>query len=205
MYRFDVINHFIKKYNFKNYLEIGVFNGECIEAVDILHKDGIDPGAEGVVHPKVNYPITSDEFFELIKDHSEIKYDIVFIDGLHHSTQVIKDITNSLKHSIDGGVIVMHDCNPPTKAHAQLPRNEQREWNGDTYKAFLQSRIDNPQHKHFVVDDDWGVGVILKNQRDFYKGENELQQGIYSWDYFNTNRVKLLNLTPPDEFKESYK
>ena len=205
MYRFDIINHFIKKYNFKNYLEIGVFNGECIEAVDILHKDGIDPGAEGVVHPKVNYPITSDEFFELVKDHPEIQYDIVFIDGLHHSVQVIKDITNSLKHSINNGVIAMHDCNPPTKLHAQVPRNGQREWNGDTYKAFLQSRIDNPQHKHFVVDDDWGVGVILKNQGDFNIDKNELQQGIDSWDYFNTNRVKLLNLISPDEFKESYK
>ena len=204
MYRFDIINHFIKKYNFKNYLEIGVFNGECIEAIDIFHKDGVDPGVEGVVHPKVNYPITSDEFFELIKDE-DIKYDIVFIDGLHHSDQVIKDITNSLKHSMDSGVIAMHDCNPPTKAHAQVPRNSQREWNGDTYKAFLQSRMDNPQHKHFVVDDDWGVGVILKNQTDVLISKKDLEKGIDSWDYFNTNRVKLLNLIQPDEFKESYK
>ena len=163
MYRFDIINHFIKKYNFKNYLEIGVFNGECIEAIDIFHKDGVDPGVEGVVHPKVNYPITSDEFFELIKDE-DIKYDIVFIDGLHHSDQVIKDITNSLKHSMD-----------------------------------------NPQHKHFVVDDDWGVGVILKNQTDVLISKKDLEKGIDSWDYFNTNRVKLLNLIQPDEFKESYK
>lgn len=204
MYRFDIINHFITKYNFVNYLEIGVFNGECIEAVIAEHKDGVDPGNEGVVHPKVNYPITSDEFFDLIKGH-DIQYDIIFIDGLHHSEQVIKDITNSLIHSIDKGVIVMHDCNPPTKAHAQVPRNGQREWNGDTYKAFLQSRIDNPQHKHFVVNDDWGVGVILKSQGDFPIDKDELQQGIDSWDYFNQNRDKLLNLITPDEFKESYK
>jgi hypothetical protein len=204
MHRSEIINHFIIKYNFINYLEIGVFHGNCITKVIAQHKDGVDPGAEGVVHPKVNYPITSDEFFELIKGH-DIKYDIVFIDGLHHSDQVIKDITNSLKHTTDNGVIAMHDCNPPSKAHAQVPRNGQREWNGDTYKAFLQSRIDNPQHKHFVVDDDWGVGVILKNQEDFNIDKNELQQGIDSWDYFNTNRVKLLNLIPPDEFKESYK
>lgn len=205
MYRFDIINHFIKKHNFINYLEIGVFHGECIEAIDISHKDGVDPGSEGVVHPKVNYPITSDEFFQLIEKHPEIKYDIVFIDGLHHSVQVIKDITNSLKHSIDSGVVAMHDCNPPTKSHAQVPRNGQCEWNGDTYKAFLQSRIENPQHKHFVIDDDWGVGVILKNQRDFSINKNELQQGIDSWDYFNTHKIKLLNLISPDEFKESYK
>ena len=205
MHRSEIINHFITKYNFVNYLEIGVFNGDCITKVIAQHKDGVDPGAEGVVHPKVNYPVTSDEFFELIKDHPEIQYDIVFIDGLHHSVQVIKDITNSLKHSIDNGVIAMHDCNPPTKAHAQVPRNSQREWNGDTYKSFLQSRIDNPQHKHFVVDGDWGVGVILKNQGDFNIDKNELQQGIDSWEYFNTNRTKLLTLISPDEFKESYK
>lgn len=204
MHRSEIINHFITKYNFINYLEIGVFHGDCITKVIAQHKDGVDPGAEGIVHPEVNYPITSDEFFELIKDH-DIKYDIVFIDGLHHSDQVIKDITNSLKHTTDNGVIAMHDCNPPSKAHAQVPRNGQREWNGDTYKAFLQSRIDNPQHKHFVVDDDWGVGVVLKNQGDFSIDKNELQQGIDSWDYFNTNRVKLLNLISPDEFKESYK
>jgi len=204
MYRFDIINHFISKYNFINYLEIGVFNGECIEAVIAEHKDGVDPGSEGVVHPKVNYPITSDEFFDLIKDH-DVKYDIIFIDGLHHSDQVIKDITNSLKHTTDNGVIVMHDCNPPTQAHAQVPRNGQREWNGDTYKAFLQSRINNPQHEHFVVNDDWGVGVILKNQSDFPITKEDLQEGIDSWDYFDQNRKKLLNLITPDEFKESYK
>jgi len=204
MYRFDIINHFVKKYNFKNYLEIGVFNGECIEAVIAKHKDGVDPGSEGVVHPKVNYPITSDEFFDLIKDHN-IKYDIIFIDGLHHSDQVIKDITNSLKHTTDNGVIVMHDCNPPTQSHAQVPRNGQREWNGDTYKAFLQSRINNNEHEHFVVNDDWGVGVILKNQSDFPITKENLQEGIDSWDYFDQNRKKLLNLITPDEFKESYK
>ena len=204
MYRFDIINHFITKYNFVNYLEIGVFNGECIEAVIAEHKDGVDPGSEGVVHPKVNYPITSDEFFDLIKDH-DVKYDIIFIDGLHHSDQVIKDITNSLKHTTDNGVIVMHDCNPPTQAHAQVPRNGQNEWNGDTYKALLQSRINNPQHEHFVVDDDWGVGVILKNQSDFPITKENLQEGIDSWDYFDQNRKKLLNLITPDEFKESYK
>jgi len=204
MYRFDIINHFISKYNFINYLEIGVFNGECIEAVIAEHKDGVDPGSEGVVHPKVNYPITSDEFFDLIKDH-DVKYDIIFIDGLHHSDQVIKDITNSLKHTTDNGVIVMHDCNPPTQAHAQVPRNGQNEWNGDTYKALLQSRINNPQHEHFVVNDDWGVGVILKNQSDFPITKEDLQEGIDSWDYFDQNRKKLLNLITPDEFKESYK
>lgn len=204
MQRFDIINHFIEKHNFTNYLEIGVFDGSCIKNIKATHIDGVDPGHEGIVHPMVNYPLTSDGFFELIKNNPEIKYDIIFIDGLHESDQVDRDILNSLKHSIDNGIITMHDCNPPTRQHAQVPRGQQIEWNGDTYKSFLKSRINNPQHKHFVIDDDWGVGVILKNQGDNPIDKHELQQGIDSWDYFNLNRTKLLNIISVDEFKNTY-
>ena len=98
MYRFDIINHLIEIYGFKNYLEIGVYRGENIRKIIAEHKDGVDPGTEGEMVPEVNYNMTSDDFFEFIKDHDEIKYDIIFIDGLHHSDQVDKDIENSLKY-----------------------------------------------------------------------------------------------------------
>ena len=59
------------KYNLVNYLEIGVFKGENIREIKAAHKDGVDPGAEGYTSPEVNYPMTSDDFFELINK----KYD----------------------------------------------------------------------------------------------------------------------------------
>ena len=93
-------------------------------------------------------------------------YDIIFIDGLHESHQVDKDIKNSLISTEDNGFVLLHDCSPPTKKHAQVPRGSQVDWMGDVYKSFLRSRLNNPQHKHFVVDTDWGVGVICKNQKD---------------------------------------
>ena len=34
MFRFDIINHLIKINNFTNYLEIGVFDGECIRQIN---------------------------------------------------------------------------------------------------------------------------------------------------------------------------
>ena len=86
--RWDLINHLIKTYGFLNYLEIGVNDGICIRKINAAHKDGVDPspGSEvgGMDVPEINYPITSDEFFNFIKGH-DIKYDVIFIDGLHHS------------------------------------------------------------------------------------------------------------------------
>ena len=66
---FDLID----KYKFLKYLEIGVFQGENIRLVKAAHKDGVDPGAEGYVIPEVTYPMTSDDFFNLLKGHNEIK------------------------------------------------------------------------------------------------------------------------------------
>ena len=71
--RFDILNHLIEKYKLVNYLEIGVFQGENIRKVKAPYKNGVDPGIEGYVVPEVDYPMTSDEFFDLIKGHDDIK------------------------------------------------------------------------------------------------------------------------------------
>jgi predicted O-methyltransferase YrrM len=64
---------------------------------------GVDPN-QGVIHS-----MTCDEFFAT----NQFTFDIVFIDGFHHSDQVAKE--NSLRVLNPGGIIVMHDCNPTTK------------------------------------------------------------------------------------------
>jgi len=153
--RYDIINHIIENNKFMNYLEIGVFHGENIRLVKAFHKDGVDPGHEGVVAPEVNYPMTSDGFFDLIRGH-DIKYDIIFIDGLHHADQVEKDIQNALNHLVPNGFILMHDCNP-TSYEAQLIPRETIAWNGDTWKAFVKFKFKHPNFKTCVVDTDFGV------------------------------------------------
>jgi hypothetical protein len=197
--RYDIINHLLEKYKLINYLEIGVFQGENIRLIKASHKDGVDPGAEGYVVPEVNYPMTSDDFFELIKGHDEIKYDIIFIDGLHHAEQVTKDIKNSLNHLIPNGFIVMHDCNP-VSYEAQLIPRETIAWNGDTWKSFVKFKLNNPDFKCCVIDTDFGVGVIKNND---YKSRFDTYSTIH-WDYLNENRKQLLNLISYDEFKATY-
>ena len=196
--RYDIINYLIEKYKLINYLEIGVFKGENIREVKAPHKDGVDPGVEGYTPPEVNYPMTSDSFFELIKGHDDIKYDIIFIDGLHHADQVEKDIKNALNHIVKDGFILLHDCNP-VSYEAQLVPRQTIAWNGDVWKAFVDFKAHYPMMECSVVDTDFGVGVIKVGERVC-----TLQANIWEWDYFNSNRKQLLNLITWDEFKATY-
>ena len=196
--RFDLINYLIEKYKVINYLEIGVFKGENIREIKSPHKDGVDPGVEGYVPPEVNYPMTSDDFFELIKGHDEIKYDLIFIDGLHHADQVAKDIQNALNHIVDGGFILLHDCNPASY-DAQLVPRETIAWNGDTWKAFVDFKAHYPKMQCNVVDTDFGVGVIKVGDKT-----STYQQEIWTWKRFESNKKELLNLISVDEFKATY-
>lgn len=203
--RWDIINHLIKTNGYVNYLEIGVNDASCIRKVIAEHKDGIDPfpGSEvgGGYYPEINYPITSDKFFELIKDHSDIKYDIIFIDGLHHSDQVDKDVANSLNHLMPNGTIVLHDCNPPTYEMQLVPRVTGL-WNGDVWKSIIKLRCaDNNLHIS-VIDTDWGVGVVqLKPQEPYTKVT--LEQCL-DYSYFDLNREELLNLISVENFYKTY-
>ena len=196
--RYDIINYLIEKYKLINYLEIGVFKGENIREIKAPHKDGVDPGDEGYTPLEANYPMTSDAFFDLIKGHEDIKYDIIFIDGLHHADQVEKDIKNALNHIVEGGFILLHDCNP-VSYEAQLIPRQTIAWNGDVWKAFVDFKSNNPTYSCCVIDTDFGVGVIHNIGKN-YKIENKIK----SWDTFNQNRKELLNLTIWDEFKTTY-
>jgi len=196
--RFHIINHLIEKYKLVNYLEIGVFQGENIRLVNAPHKDGVDPGDEGYVVPEVNFPVTSDGFFDLIKGHDEIKYDIIFIDGLHHAEQVEKDIQNSLNHLVDDGFIILHDCNPVSYETQIIPR-ETIAWTGDVWKAFVKFKINNPEFKCCTIDTDFGVGVI-QNTHPTSKWELPVPE----WEEFFSNKDKYLDLIDFDTFTQTF-
>lgn len=200
MYRYDIINKFIKKYDFKDYLEIGVFKGECIREIECENKDGVDPGIEKVLIEEVNFPMGSNEFFS----QNTKKYDIIFIDGLHHSEQVDLDIENSIKWTKDNGIILLHDCNPPTPNHAAVPQIQET-WNGDVYKSVLKFQNYNQDHLFYTIDTDWGVGVIEKNKTPNNKMSSEsYTNGINDWYYFDVNRKDLLNLISVDKFLNEF-
>lgn len=193
--RHDIINHLIRYHNYTTYLEIGVFDGLNMQKINTKHKDGVDPGAEGIVPPEVNYPMTSDEFFNQLAPNA--KYDIIFIDGLHQAEQVIKDIENSLKHLNTNGTIVLHDCNPPNELVQQIPRKTIA-WTGNVWKAFVSFRSNNPQINSYTIDTDWGVGVIPFTSDKLNYILNDI-----TWNSFDQNRKKYLGLITVENFYEN--
>ena len=203
--RWDIINYLIEKNNYINYLEIGVNDGLCIRKIKAEHKDGVDPfpGSEvgGAVVPEINYPIYSDDFFKLIKGH-DIKYDIIFIDGLHHSNQVDKDIINSLEHLVPNGTIVLHDCNPPEYEMQLVPRVTGL-WNGDVWKSIVKLRCTRPDLKINVIDADWGVGIVQFGEQKIYDVKS-LGEILEDWNYFDANRDEISNIISVDEFYKKY-
>ncbi len=74
-------------------------------------KTGVDPSPRRVLAEWEMHQMTSDAFFAT----NTSKFDLIFIDGLHTSDQVIKDIFNALAALAKNGVIAVHDCNPMTE------------------------------------------------------------------------------------------
>lgn len=198
MRRYQVINKIIKDKGFKKYLEIGVYTGQSIREIDAELKHGVDPGFEGHVAAEVTHRMTSDEFFATLS--KDFKYDIIFIDGLHHSEQVDLDIKNSLEHLVDGGVIVLHDCSPEEELYSLVPRVSGI-WNGDVYRSVLRFRKEG-LHTCFTVDTDSGCGVIVKDYKQTQVENPEMYDAAQKdWKLFNENREDLLKLVKVYDFE----
>ena len=198
-WRFDIINLLIDRCNAKKYLEIGVEDGDNINAIKCDLKHGVDPASRNATHHQ-----TSDEFFDMLR--SDYKYNVVFVDGLHVADQAERDIVNALDHLHADGYIVVHDCNPPTawhqRSHDEARKTGFRKWNGDVYKAIVKLRATRNDIDVVVVDTDWGCGVIRKvapdNARLLSNAKTNIEDIDYEW--FAADRHRLLNLCAPDVF-----
>lgn len=180
--RTEIVQNIINLKNYESYLEIGTFKDDLFNFVSCKKKIGVDPTSGGNVRK------TSDEFFFENKD----KFDFIFIDGLHHYEQVKKDIINSLAVLNSGGIIMLHDCMPRNYYYQAVPRS-QLNWNGDTWRAFLEFRAKDDVDSYCCYADE-GLGVILKK-----KNSNKLKLNIKNFkeikfNDYATNFQKYLNL-----------
>lgn len=187
-YRTDIINFLINRYGYKSYLEIGVLDVNVnFNRIIAQDKTGVDPNVMGI-----EYTMTSDEFFL----QNTKSFDIIFIDGLHESEQVYRDIVNSLAVLNKGGTVVMHDCNPTSEIIQLVPSIRGGEWTGDCWKAFVRFRNESTEYDMFVVETDYGVGIIRKSVNDvepFYVG------APFTYANLEAYRSVWLNLVKPDD------
>lgn len=157
--RHHTINELIKEREYTSYLEIGLADGVNFNAVKCKNKLGIDPDLSLFRYDKKDIKkITSDEFFEKNKK----KFDLIFIDGLHHAEQVEKDIINAYECLNKGGAILVHDINPFTEEMTVVPR-QQSQWTGDVFKVWA-GVTQNTKLKTKYLEEKYGLGLIEKGR-----------------------------------------
>jgi hypothetical protein len=220
--RTDLLNHLAEKYDLQRYLEIGVQVPELnFDKINCPDKIGVDPDPSA----KATFCKSSDEFFDMVTKYRHpdggpiseevepfnrlfvsnesymkktisfgIEFDLIFIDGLHTAEQVKKDFENALKILSPNGFIVLHDCNPEKEEHTIAPRPTARgHWNGSCYK-FAASLLHKGKR---TVDIDNGC-MVVPGDREYQILYEPLS--IWTWDLFNNNRQRALNLISWDEF-----
>lgn len=196
MTRTEIINALISKYNYKEYLEIGVNTpaqpGYNWVGINAPSKTGVDPNVD------TTYKMGSDEFF---RDYQSISYDIIFIDGLHIFEQVYRDITNSLNCLSSNGTIVVHDCNPITEITQRRERASDA-WHGDVWKAIVKLRMENVDLTMHTVDTDEGCAIIRKGSQLLLPILPE--EDPYDYSFLNRRRKEALNLITVEQFKTIY-
>ena len=195
MQRYDIINYLINKNNYTTYLEIGTEHGENIKKIKCESIESIDPVKN---YEHLTYLMTSDEAFKYIKNEKKT-YDIIFIDGDHLEAQVDKDIQNSLDVLNKNGVIVVHDCIPPTKEHASDPRTRKINWNGTVYKSLINVRYTRPELFVCVIDTDWGCGLIKRKDNQSLYSKISIEKAK-EWEYFDKHKWELLNIISVNDF-----
>lgn len=191
MNRIELINSLITKNGYTKYLEIGVRDGECFNAIKCESKVGVDPDKNS----KATNHVTSDYFFENNPD----KFDIIFIDGLHHADQVEKDIINSIACLNEGGTIVMHDCLPTSKRMQEIPELVGEEWTGNTWMAYLKMRVTRADLQMHVVNTDWGLGIITRGSQTPLAIDY-----LPTYEQFDANRNEWMNVIDVEQFKTIY-
>lgn len=231
--RLQLIQRFIDELNAERYLEIGVFKGDVFLNVNCKIKFGVDPKFRIGKGKRLTHNMlwklsergilfietTSTDFFQNNKTHLREKPPkVVFIDGLHTFEQTLEDVYNTLNWLDKGGVIILHDCNPPHKACAtpasSIPEAKQKyesenndggwtgDWCGDTWKVIPYLLKHNSQLNICVLDTDYGLGVISqKVPCDPYQ-YNSMHHNNHGLDEFESlsygdldaNRKEMLNL-----------
>ncbi len=213
MDKVQVIQYLLDQINGKTYLEIGVEFGKSFCPVIAQRKFAVDPipanpqvRAHLLQHLKASYyQTTSDDFFAC-KGHNfhDQKIDVALVDGLHTYDQSMRDIENCLTHLSANGVIVTHDCNPPTESAAAswaslgLPRYIKLDvWNGDVWKAVVHLRSYRDDLNVFVLDCDYGLGIITRGTPENMLNLTAEEIDKMTFHDLDNNREQILNLKSP--------
>lgn len=146
----DVINA-IPGIETKRYLELGPCGGGTIRSVRAAHKIGVDV-TQYTPDYAPDFLMTTDEFFA--GPGQDMRFDVVFIDACHEARQVYRDFKNAMCVTVPGGIVLLHDLNPPLPEDASPSRCH------DAFKVLLFF-IWQADYDFEVLNEDLGLTAVL--------------------------------------------
>jgi glycosyltransferase involved in cell wall biosynthesis len=194
---YDERHKIINKYtnSNSNYLEIGIEYGYTFNKTHFLNKTGVDPDPKfEASNGQIIFKLTSDDYFDTLNKNVTINNtDIIFIDGMHHYENVVKDFNNSLKILSQNGTIFIDDCIPLNyNEQLKIPRKHYydngilkygEEWTGDVWKVMYHLLLHyNDKFKYQYFHNTNYRGVIMIKILEPFEISNEL---TINYDYFN--------------------
>lgn len=172
--RYEFLTALHKLVGTRTYLEIGVQTGASLQCAtsspNIKKIIGVDPELGNLQYDpegSILIETTSDEFFDTFgladgKTQADSDIDVVFIDGLHHSDQVWKDLAHAVQLGHPKTLYVLDDVLPRNDAEASrdmIPGD----WTGDVWKVLdlIGYFADTDEHLITLVDTfPTGIAVI---------------------------------------------
>jgi glycosyltransferase involved in cell wall biosynthesis len=176
----------------KKYLEIGVEYGYTYKNTHFSTKVGVDPDPKCVLPGLQKY--TSDDFFT--KCTADTNYDVVFIDGMHHAENVLKDLNNSISRLNKNGCIFIDDIIPLNyNEQLKIPRKHHyengvlkygEEWTGDVWKVIYHLLLNFRKNINFgyYYNINYRGVLHLTIKEKFTILETDIDE-INGYDYFS--------------------
>jgi hypothetical protein len=143
------------------------------------------------------------------------KIDICLVDGFHTYDCATRDLNCAFDLLPEGGVLVVHDCLPPSELVAS-PTFKLGGWAGVTYKAYLDFVLARDDLDYCTVDVDWGCGIIVKNRKmNFLASSPRDSNSASEWfsvhkddkvvfEFFLQNSKQLLRLISAKTFVRGF-
>eukprot|EP00736_Rhodelphis_marinus_P013221 Rmarinus@m.16851 len=193
-----LLQYLKNRFNYQSYLEIGCGSDATFLAMN-MDKVGVDPLKGGT------HRMTSDEFFET----NTRTFDLIYVDGLHWSVQVVRDVMNAINCLNPNGTIVIHDSSPDLEeeavypypyAHVTRDTDAYVPWNGDVWRAVVFLRT-LPDIDVIVGDFDYGLAVlrVRTNTAPLQSLPTHSPPINVEWADFDRNRREWLRLSTFDE------
>ena len=220
--RSQIINQLTQKTN--KYLEIGVEYGQTFNGTHFFDKLGVDPDPKFIPTNGKLIKLTSDDYFKnLISNNTstnnntltnnnsiielnETRFDAIFIDGMHQSEYLLRDINNSINVLTNNGIIFIDDILPFNyNEQLKIPNKHYYEdgilktgenWTGDVWKVIYHMLLHYydkiNSFKYYDNINYRGVATFKLNEK--FQINNDDIDVINNYEYFKdyNNYIKLL-------------